>query len=137
MALVEITQETVCRYCQDKEVSSIAQDKIADIIRDVCNEIAMAVNSCPNNTRLQMDTSSVPPELVVTACILIRDAVTSSVPGSAESLQGTARASQVNAAREKLRAVASCEIELEAYDGEEPTTVQYGGAERQNWGDPI
>lgn len=32
MALVEITPETVSRYCQDKEIKSIAKDKISDKI---------------------------------------------------------------------------------------------------------
>ena len=99
MALVRITPEAVARYCQDKEITSIARDKISDIIREVCNEVAAAVNSCPRNARIAMDSSSVPAELVFTTCILVRDAVTSSVPGSSESLQGTARAAQYQDAR--------------------------------------
>ena len=47
MALVRITPEAVARYCQDKEIKSIAKDKISDIIREVCNDVAAAVNSCP------------------------------------------------------------------------------------------
>ena len=78
MALVRITPEAVARYCQDKEITSIARDKISDIIREVCNEVAAAVNSCPRNARIAMDSSSVPAELVFTTCILVRDAVTSS-----------------------------------------------------------
>ncbi len=112
MALVRITPEAVARYCQDKEITSIARDKISDIIREVCNEVAAAVNSCPRNARIAMDSSSVPAELVFTTCILVRDAVTSSVPGSSESLQGTARAAQYQDARAKLRAVAACEVEF-------------------------
>lgn len=137
MALVEITSETVAHYCQEAELVAIAQDKIEDIIREVCNEVAAAVNSCPKNIKMAMDTGSVPAELVSTACILIRDAVIGAVPGSSESLQGTARASQCQAAREKLRSVAACEIELLPYDGCLPAEVIYGGAKFQNWGDPI
>ena len=58
MALVRITPEAVARYCQDKEITSIARDKISDIIREVCNEVAAAVNSCPRNARIAMDSSS-------------------------------------------------------------------------------
>lgn len=137
MALVQITQETVCRYCQEKEITSIAADKLEDVIREVCNEVAAAVNTCPNNPKLAMDTSSVPSELVFTACILIREAVTSSVPGSAEALQGTARAAQYQTAQEKLRAVAACELDLSSYDGDEPEFVIYGGPKHQDWSNPI
>lgn len=137
MALVTITPEAVKRYCQDKEITSIARDKISDIIREVCNEVAGAVNSCPRNARIALDTSSVPAELVFTTCILVRDAVTSSVPDSAESLRGTARAAQYQDARAKLRAVAACEVEFAPYDGDQPREVIYGGPKHQDWSNPI
>ena len=137
MALVRITPEAVARYCQDKEITSIARDKISDIIREVCNEVAAAVNSCPRNARIAMDSSSVPAELVFTTCILVRDAVTSSVPGSSESLQGTARAAQYQDARAKLRAVAACEVEFAPYDGHQPSDVIYGGPKHQDWSNPL
>ena len=137
MALVEITPETVSRYCQDKEIKSIAKDKISDIIREVCNDVAAAVNSCPRNARIALNTSSVPAELVFTTCILVRDAVTSSVPGSNESLQGTARAAQYQDAHAKLRAVAACEVELAPYDGDQRREVIYGGPKHQDWSNPI
>ena len=127
MALVRITPEAVARYCQDKEITSIARDKISDIIREVCNEVAAAVNSCPRNARIAMDSSSVPAELVFT----------SSVPGSSESLQGTARAAQYQDARAKLRAVAACEVEFAPYDGHQPSDVIYGGPKHQDWSNPI
>ena len=133
MALVRITPEAVARYCLDKEITSIARDKISDIIREVCNEVAAAVNSCPRNARIAMDSSSVPAELVFTTW----DAVTSSVPGSSESLQGTARAAQYQDARAKLRAVAACEVEFAPYDGHQPSDVIYGGPKHQDWSNPI
>ena len=127
MALVRITPEAVARYCQDKEITSIARDKISDIIREVCNEVAAAVNSCPRNARIAMDSSSVPAELVFTTCILVRDAVTSSVPGSSEYQD----------ARAKLRAVADCEVEFAPYDEHQPSDVIYGGPKHQDWSNPI
>lgn len=137
MALVTITPEAVKRYCQDKEINSIAKDKIGDIIREVCNEVAAAVNSCPKNAKLDLDTSSVPAELVFTTCILVRDAVIASVPNSGESLQGTARAAQYQDARAKLRAVAACEVEFAPYGGSEINEVIYGGPKHQNWNRPL
>ena len=137
MALVKITPETVSRYCQDKEIKSIAKDKISDIIREVCNDVAAAVNSCPRNARIALNTSSVPAELVFTTCILVRDAVTSSVPGSNESLQGTARAAKYKDARANLRAVAACDVEFAPYDGAHRREVIYGGPKHQDWSNPI
>lgn len=137
MALVTITPESVKRYCQDKEVDSIARDKISDMIREVCNEVAASVNACSRNAKVVLDSSSVPAELVFTTCILVREAVTGSVPGSAESLQGTARSAQYQDARSKLRAVAACEVELAPYGGDEVREVLYGGPKHQDWSRPI
>ena len=85
-------------------------DWLAEKLRQACDRVIAAINSCSKNVPIRPGLCRVPAGCVRTALVLARHAVISSVPAMAETLEGSSRAAEYQNATRELNELASCEL---------------------------
>lgn len=97
---------------------------LTEKISAACDRVVAAVNACPKNARIASGACKVPGVLRHTALVLARHAVISSIPGMADTLEGSSRAAEYAAALEELQGVATCALWVDDYaeSGDEDVT---------------
>lgn len=141
MPLVEIATASLAPYLNSAEIDMIDADLLKGMISSSADEVIGYVNSNQLNARLKTGENKVPQELVTATCILVKHRIISSMPGTSESLEGSARSTEYRDAVELLRSVARGEYKLSPWaeitpeEGSQGSIngVLYGGHKLQDW----
>jgi len=83
---------------------------LAEKLTQACDRVVAAINSCSKNVPIRPGLCRVPAGCVRTALVLARQAVISSVPAMAETLEGSSRAAEYQTATRELSELASCAL---------------------------
>ena len=135
--LAIIDTDTVASYLHPSEAPAITdEDRMQAVIVAVCNEVAGYVAAYSGNLPIRLNVCKVPAELEHVACVLVRQSVVASIPGSDANaaLDNASRSAEYSRARETLLAVARGEIRLSDYS-EDPDASGESGASSGGWDD--
>lgn len=142
--LVPVTAAMLRERMTPEECAVVTDDnRLAEAITQACDRVNAHVNACAKNRRILAGISKVPAPAVLDTLTIARHAVLGSVPGMAETLEGSTRQREYEHAEAVLIRIASCQLDMGDYAddsdlddaGTNHTTLR--GAPAQNWCIPV
>ena len=133
-------QRQLPAFSSDDGGESYAEAWLQERVRQACDRVVAAINTCSRNAAIKSGMCRVPAACVKTALVLARQDVLAAVPGMAETLEGGTRSAEYSTAVQELNALASCKlvpdykltVEELAEGGESGMTVRFG-EKASNW----
>ena len=127
-------QKQLPAFSSEEGGESYAEAWLQERVRQACDRVVAAINTCSRNTAIKSGLCRVPAACVKTALVLARQDVLAAVPGMAETLEGGTRSAEYSTAVQELNALASCHLvpdyklteEELATGGECGLTVRFG-----------
>ncbi len=140
--LTAIAQAVLGRKATDSAEDAAAIDEhLSRLLTAACDRVVASVNACESNPRLAFGARKVPKACVMTALVLARHALLSSVPGVMPKLEGSTRAAEYQQALADLNAIAACKLYVADYadSGEEDKdeAIIGGGTSTTIIGQPV
>lgn len=125
--LTAVEAENLPSAVGDNTTPEKAEKWLEEKVRQACDRVVAAINSCHRNAAIKAGLCRVPAGCVRLALVLARHAVISALPALSETLEGSSRAAEYNTATRDLSALASCELVPEYELGDEEAAGEASG----------
>lgn len=96
---------------------------LGELLRRAAARVAGAVNACRRNPRIDPAAGKVPRACELAVYVIARHEAIAALPAMADTLEGASRAAEYRQANDDLARIASCEIAVDDYAGEDDEAI--------------